>query len=27
VALAAAHALQVLDDPAGYQVYYEVLTG
>ena len=27
VALAAAHALHVLNDPAGYQVYYEVLTG
>jgi len=25
--LAAAHALQVLNDPAGYEVYYEVLTG
>jgi HEAT repeat protein len=27
VVLAAAHALQVLNDPAGYQIYYEVLTG
>src|SRR5258708_19067690 len=27
VALAAAHDLQVLNDPAGYQVYYDVLTG
>jgi HEAT repeat protein len=27
VVLAAAHALQVLNDPAGYEVYYEVLTG
>lgn len=27
VALAAAHALQLLSDPAGYEVYYEVLTG
>lgn len=27
VVLAAAHALQVLDNPAGYQAYYEVLTG
>jgi HEAT repeat protein len=26
VVLAAAHSLQVLNDPAGYQVYYEVLT-
>src|ERR1700730_7835386 len=26
VVLAAAHSLQVLKDPAGYQVYYEVLT-
>jgi len=27
VVLAVAHALQVLNDPAGYEVYYEVLTG
>jgi HEAT repeat protein len=27
VVLAAAHALQVLNDPAGYEVYYELLTG
>jgi HEAT repeat protein len=27
VVLTAAHALQVLNDPAGYEVYYEVLTG
>jgi HEAT repeat protein len=27
VVLAAAHALQLLNDPAGFQVYYEVLTG
>jgi HEAT repeat protein len=27
VVLAAAHALQVLNDPAGYEVYYAVLTG
>jgi hypothetical protein len=27
VALAAAHALQILNVPAGYEVYYEVLTG
>jgi HEAT repeat protein len=27
VVLTAAHALQVLHDPAGYEVYYEVLTG
>src|ERR1700730_2389032 len=27
VVLAAAHGLQVLNDPAGYQIFYEVLTG
>src|SRR4029077_2414211 len=27
VVLTAAHALQVLNDPAGYEVYYELLTG
>jgi HEAT repeat protein len=27
VVLTAAHALQLLNDPAGYEVYYEVLTG
>jgi HEAT repeat protein len=27
VVLTAAHALQVLNDPAGYEVYYEVFTG
>src|SRR5260370_19295517 len=27
VVLTAAHALQVLNDPAGYEIYYEILTG
>src|ERR1700680_2777001 len=27
VVLTAAHALQVLNDPAGYEIYYELLTG